>query len=353
MAKISAINGAWKDAKTMKIALIGLGKAQLEYHLPVLLALNNCKITCVFDPDSTTVASVGALLNDKVHLYDNFERLVNNEVFDSAIVASPAEFHYKQSYHLIDRGVNVLCEKPISTDPSHIMELKSLVEKKNVNCFCLLQNRFKVNSIALKNAIVNGTIGKVHHVTISQIASNDIPRAEHFRHCFDQGGGILNDVGSHLIDLALWIQDYPFVTSASSSGSREASNSMISEGAASGPYFQSFDFSAGLLKLSNESSISYEFAYQGNIPGELRRMAVYGSTGTIIWPDFIGYRSGSDGLIPLEIVLDAIANPFEQQIIHYLSCIERHDVSYSLQQLDEMYVLVSALRALEMCSLHK
>ena len=53
---------------------------------------------------------------------------------DWVIIASPNEFHYEQSKHYLEKGVNVFCEKPGTLSTHSLLELISYSESKDV-CF--------------------------------------------------------------------------------------------------------------------------------------------------------------------------------------------------------------------------
>lgn len=190
----------------MRVALVGCGAIAEMAHAPalrVLAAEGRVRVAALIDPSVARRAVVARLLPEARSL-ERLEALAAGEV-DLAIVASPVSFHAEQSIRLLRDGAHVLVEKPIATT---VADAEAMVEAARVSRRALAVGLFRRHFPALNeigHLITSGTYGALRRFEVEEGGSFGWPAATPA--LFDPklaGGGVLIDVGAHVLDVLVW-----------------------------------------------------------------------------------------------------------------------------------------------------
>lgn len=126
-----------------------------------------------------------------------------------AIVASPAPFHLEHSAALLDAGVPVLIEKPLSDALSRFDALESLFSLHRERIEIAYNLRYLSSSQRMKQLIGQGEVGRIHsiRIDIGQYLPDWRPQSDYRRNVSANkalGGGVLLEL-SHEFDYLTWI----------------------------------------------------------------------------------------------------------------------------------------------------
>jgi predicted dehydrogenase len=158
----------------------------------------------------------------QARIYSDYKTLLTEESpnLDFVDIAVPPSEHGKVASMALELGLNVLCEKPLTTTVS---EAEALVEKalhfKRVLFPCHNYKHAPVVK-AISETIASGKIGKVNSVTLSTFRNTHAKGISDWephwrRHTKWSGGGIAMDHGSHSFYLAFeWLGAYPTAVTA-------------------------------------------------------------------------------------------------------------------------------------------
>lgn len=126
--------------------------------------------------------------------------------YDAALLCIPDEPKVEIIRYLAHQGKHVLVEKPlISDDQTELEELSNLVKTKKIVCYTAYNHRFEPHFIRLKETIESGILGKIYKVRF--FYGNGTARDVRNSPWRDQpeGGGVLPDLGSHLLDTFMFV----------------------------------------------------------------------------------------------------------------------------------------------------
>jgi len=133
--------------------------------------------------------------------------------FDAALVCTPDQVKIELLEYLLSNGKHALVEKPIlAPDNQQIKRLLELSRKNNVTCYTAYNHRFEPHVVNLKNLIDSGELGKIYRARF--FYGNGTARDVKLSKWRDQGAGVLPDLGSHLLDMILFLfgeLEYQFV----------------------------------------------------------------------------------------------------------------------------------------------
>ncbi|MBI4064643.1 MAG: Gfo/Idh/MocA family oxidoreductase [Elusimicrobia bacterium] len=126
------------------------------------------------------------------------------ESFDAALVCVPDQAKFGVIEYLLANGKHVLVEKPLlSANESEIINLTETARSKNIVCYTAYNHRFEPHIARLKEILDSGVLGAVYSARF--FYGNGTARDVRQSPWRDQGLGVLSDLGSHLLDTALFL----------------------------------------------------------------------------------------------------------------------------------------------------
>jgi predicted dehydrogenase len=130
---------------------------------------------------------------------------------DGIVIATPSAFHPEQSIRALESGAAVFCQKPLGRTAA---EAKAVVDaaRKADRLLCVdLSYRFTQGMARIRDLVRSGDLGNVYAADL--VFHNAYgPDKPWFYDSALSGGGCVMDLGVHLVDLALWVLDFPDVT---------------------------------------------------------------------------------------------------------------------------------------------
>ncbi|MDD5301112.1 MAG: Gfo/Idh/MocA family oxidoreductase [Gallionella sp.] len=123
--------------------------------------------------------------------------------YDAALLCTPDEVKIDLLKYLLSNGKHLLVEKPLFADrPEDLIELKAIARDNRVVCYTAYNHRFEPHFVRMRDMIQSGQLGKVY--AIRMFYGNGTARLVRDSAWRDQGAGVLPDLGSHLLDTALF-----------------------------------------------------------------------------------------------------------------------------------------------------
>lgn len=123
--------------------------------------------------------------------------------YDAALLCVPDDVKLELITYLLSNRKHLLVEKPLfAADPTDLVRLKALAEQKRTVCYTAYNHRFEPHFVRMKQTIESGRLGKIYCVRI--FYGNGTARLVRDSAWRDQGAGVLPDLGSHLLDTALF-----------------------------------------------------------------------------------------------------------------------------------------------------
>ena len=123
--------------------------------------------------------------------------------YDAALLCIPDEVKLELVAYLLSNGKHLLVEKPLfAADTTDLMSLKTLARQNHTVCYTAYNHRFEPHFVRMKQTIESGRLGKIYCVRM--FYGNGTARLVRDSAWRDKGSGVLPDLGSHLLDTALF-----------------------------------------------------------------------------------------------------------------------------------------------------
>lgn len=147
---------------------------------------------------------------DPFHEAAQFKRIedVPLDSFDVAMLCIPDEPKISIIKYLLSHRKHLLVEKPLfAANTSDLLMLKELAAKNKTVCYTAYNHRFEPHFVKMREVIASGRLGRIY--SIRMFYGNGTARLVRDSAWRDQGAGVLPDLGSHLLDTALFWLDGP------------------------------------------------------------------------------------------------------------------------------------------------
>lgn len=124
--------------------------------------------------------------------------------YDAALLCIPDEPKVNIIHYLISVGKHVMVEKPlVAEDQSELENLANLINRSDLVCYTAYNHRFEPHFVRLKETIASGALGKIYRARF--FYGNGTARDVRNSAWRDKGGGVLQDLASHLLDTLLFV----------------------------------------------------------------------------------------------------------------------------------------------------
>ncbi|MSR84478.1 MAG: Gfo/Idh/MocA family oxidoreductase [Candidatus Latescibacteria bacterium] len=146
-----------------RIGFIGAGWWATSNHMPVLAARQDVELAGVCRLGQAELRQVQERFGFK-YATEDYRELLEKCELDGVVVASPHTLHYDHASAALNRGLHVMCEKPMTTRGAHARELVRLAEEKGVQLLVPYGWHYKGFTQQAKQWLDQGVVGKVEHV---------------------------------------------------------------------------------------------------------------------------------------------------------------------------------------------
>ena len=181
--------------RRIKAAVVGVGNIG-SIHAEIYSTLESVDLTAVCDTDQEKADKAASKFNCKA--FYSVESLLAEMPMEIASVCTKGEEnggdHFIPTIQLLDAGVHVLGEKPISNNIEHARTMQQRAEEKKVRYGINLNHRFTPSAIKAKEWITNGRIGSIHMIDLTMWIDNPVESSPwfHLRALHPHSFNILN-----------------------------------------------------------------------------------------------------------------------------------------------------------------
>ena len=188
-------------SEPLKLGLVGAGAIAQSYTK----ALEGCSFArLVGIADTRAEAAVAAAESMGCDSYGSHEDLVDKAGCEAVIVCTPPSTHSEIATYFIERGVPVLCEKPLSTDTASARALCDAAESKGVILAMASKFRYVEDVIRARSIIASGLLGEIILLENAFASSVNMERRWNSDPLIG-GGGVLIDNGTHSVDIVRYL----------------------------------------------------------------------------------------------------------------------------------------------------
>jgi UDP-N-acetyl-2-amino-2-deoxyglucuronate dehydrogenase len=192
--------------RPLRVAVVGCGRVSRTAHYDAIKGNDDFDFRAVCDVDRTR-ADEWARRNNVAAYYD-LDDMLDREPLDLVSINAPNGLHPELGRRVAERGINVMCEKPLGMRIDEVDELIALCRAKGVRLFTMLQNRFNATNQLLKRAVDQGRFGRLLSVNVTMRWHRGLAyytEDNGWRASADMAGGVFTNQAVHYVDTMQWL----------------------------------------------------------------------------------------------------------------------------------------------------
>ena len=191
----------------VKIGIIGCGGIANGKHMPALKKLKDVEMVAfcdIIEERAQKAAKEYGVPGAKV--FTDYKELLKLDL-DVVHVLTPNKQHSFITVDALEAGKHVMCEKPMAINTVEAQKMLDAAKRTGKKLTIGYQSRFRPDSMYLKQACENGELGEIYYARAQAIRRRAVPTWGVFLDAEKQGGGPLIDIGTHALDLTLWMMN--------------------------------------------------------------------------------------------------------------------------------------------------
>ena len=194
--------------KKIKLGIIGCGGIANGKHLPSLSKVKKVELVAFCDIEVSKAEQAAEQYGtENAKVYEDYKELLRDESIDVIHVLTPNISHAEISIAAMEAGKHVLCEKPMAKTASEAKEMLDVAKSTGKKLTIGYDNRFRPDSQHLHKITSRGDLGEIYFAKAHAVRRRAVPTWGVFLDEEKQGGGPLIDIGTHALDLTLWMMN--------------------------------------------------------------------------------------------------------------------------------------------------
>lgn len=194
--------------KKIKVGIIGCGGIANGKHMPSLSKLSDVEMVAFCD----IILEKAEKAKEKygtpdAKVYTDYQELLKDPEIEVIHVCTPNRSHAPISIDSLHAGKHVMCEKPMAKTAEDARKMVVAAKETGKKLTIGYQHRHKPESIYLKSVIDRGDLGDIYYAKAYAIRRRGTPNWGVFLNEYEQGGGPLIDIGTHSLDVTLYLMN--------------------------------------------------------------------------------------------------------------------------------------------------
>ena len=185
----------------LRFAVIGTG-FWANYQIPAWLELEGVELVALYNRTKSKADILAHKFNVPA-VYDNIEKLIENEKLDFVDIITDVDTHATLTERAAKKGIAVICQKPMAPKLSVAKQMVEVCHQHNVPLLIHENFRWQSPIRKLKELLNSGKIGKVFKARVTFCSGFPVFENQPFLAELDEF--ILTDIGSHTLDICRFL----------------------------------------------------------------------------------------------------------------------------------------------------
>ena len=271
---------------------------------------------------------------ENVRCYPDHKSMLENEELDAVSVCTYNATHAECTIDALNKGVNVLLEKPMCVTIEEAADIMRAEKKSGKVLTVGFQPRGDENMIKIKEIVESGVLGKIYYIQTGGGRRRGIPGST-FIEKKTAGVGALGDIGCYSLDMVLNAIGYPKPLTVTGYTSNFFGTSTEYYPPEDANRFDVDDFAAAFIRLEGGIILDFRIAWAMHLdtPGDTIIMGTKGSLripSTECWNGTVGgpmkiYHDVAGSMVETVIpVIPSNGSLFDKKIRSFLDAIKNH-----------------------------
>ena len=294
--------------KTLRIGLVGVGAAAQVNHIPALMKTEGVELVALCDRDPEKAQRVAQKFGVPTAV-SRIEEMFEIEEIDAIDICTPNFLHAPMAVASLDAGKHVLCERPLARSSEEAAAMVKAARKADRTLACAVQHRFRPDAQLLRRFVEKGDLGEIFLAKAGWLRQKTEWDSDEWRRTKrESGGGVVLDLGFHMLDLSLWVLGQPKVVSVTASVHR-------------GKKGEVEDSATAFFRLESGATLTLELTWGLLMEKDFAYLNLFGSGGAALLNPFRVHKGMHGTLVNVTPTLETSRNQYRQsmemQIAHF------------------------------------
>jgi predicted dehydrogenase len=258
--------------QTLAVGVVGAGSIGTAHAEAIASERPELDVAAVADIDPDAGQTFAERF-DAVH-FEDAEQMYDEAAVDVVLVAVPNACHGACTVAALDRGLDVLCEKPLATSLDEAERIATAADDSEGTVMVGHTMVFKPTVTSLRKRLDAGEFGDLYDVELTYVRRRGIPQiGSWFTRKDAAGGGALIDCGVHLLSVAMNVLGDPDIETVSASTNAAFGKkpeytyqNMWGGDPVDDPEFSVEDTVRALVRTADGTTLSLDCAWASNRP---------------------------------------------------------------------------------------
>jgi scyllo-inositol 2-dehydrogenase (NADP+) len=194
----------------IRVGLVGFGMAGRVFHAPLLSSVEGLELAAVMERSTNKAAE----RYPGIAVYRSLDSMLADKSLGLFVVVTPNATHYELAKQILNAGRNVVVDKPMTLTSAEAAELIGLAKKHNVLIAPFHNRRWDSDFLTVQKLLHEGTLGRLVALESRFDRWRPARMTERLWKEDIDSGGMLQDLGPHLVDQPLVLFGLPESVSA-------------------------------------------------------------------------------------------------------------------------------------------
>lgn len=192
------------EAPRVRVGVVGTSHFVARVHLPLLQSHPQAEVVAICG--RTPARRDGLAMAHQIpQQFAHYSEMLSHAKLDAIVIATPDDLHAPMTLAALGAGLHVLCEKPLALNSDDAADMLARARAASVTHMVFFRWRWLGAYQRLQRLLTEGWVGRPLQWTFSYLSSGGWKPDYAWRFDEQRANGTLGDLGSHLIDLALWL----------------------------------------------------------------------------------------------------------------------------------------------------
>ncbi len=335
-------------ADKTRIAIVGAGHVAQVAHIPAYRANPDVELVAIVDEDPVKARRIKEQAGFKVW-YEDFAEMLKKADVDAVDICTPNYLHAPMAVAALRSGRDVMCEKPLARNATEAQKMVDTADEHGRILMVAMNNRFREDAQMLQKFISGNELGDVNVIKAGWLRrATDWKDRAWFTERGKAGGGALLDLGTPLVDLAIWISGVRKTTGVSCSVFGKKGKDTVEDSA------------CAMVRFAGGACLMLEVNWNLRDPRDVVYLQVYGSKGAGILTPLQLHKSIQGVLVNVTPALGKQKNfykdSYQAEIDHFIQCVRKQrapiasgkDALSIMRVVDAMYESAASGREVEL-----
>lgn len=196
------------NERVVKVGIIGCGGIANGKHMPGLSTVENAQMVAFCDiVEERAIEAAKKYGTPDAKVYTDYKEMLKDESIEVVHVLTPNKSHSFITIDALEAGKHVMCEKPMAKTYEEGKAMVEAAKRTGKKLTIGYQNRLRPDSLYMHSVAERGDLGDIYLAKAHAVRRRAVPTWGVFLNEEEQGGGPLIDIGTHALDLTLWMMN--------------------------------------------------------------------------------------------------------------------------------------------------